>query len=76
MDPFSHMPFLLTTVKAHFNFPRLLESALIAVVTAVVVNYTALQVLGTRIDALESRVQALQSSLDSMRHDLYIPRGK
>ena len=76
MMDLSQWPFLLATAKAHFNVPRLVESALIAIVTAVVVNYTTLQVLGTRIESLEAQVQALQANLNSMRHDLYVPRVK
>lgn len=53
---------------------RLVEAALIAVVTAVVVNYGTAQVLSEKVDTLAANQLEIKQTLREMRSDLYKPK--
>ena len=58
------------------NFPRLVEAALIVIVTAVANTYVTQQILAVQMTEIRVQMLEMKQSIEQMRRDLYVPRGK
>lgn len=72
-----HFPFVLMVGKdIKLNFPRLVEAALIVIVTAVANTYVTQQILAVQMTEIRVQMLEMKQSIEQMRRDLYVPRGK
>jgi len=74
---YDFIPFLLTVgTTPKLSFPRIIETLIIAIVTAVIINYTSLAVIKTDIHYIKSHVTTQDNRIEKLENIIFIPAIK